>query len=112
MKIGAFVLAFVGLMAVPSARADAPDPVFADAGGIHVVSVQQLGPRQYNVSVQSAALGRAVDVRILVPDDYAAQPEVRLPVLYLLHATSGLYSMSGAPENDAAEMNRSGWRAA
>jgi S-formylglutathione hydrolase FrmB len=89
VRIGAFVLGVVALVAVPSARAASPELAFADASGIQVVAVQQLGPRQYNVSVRSAALGRAVDVRILVPVDYAALPGVRLPVLYLFHGTSG-----------------------
>ena len=61
---------------------------FVDASGIHVESVTQLDARQYNVAVSTAALGRAVDVRILVPEDYGSTSD-RLPVLYLFHGTSG-----------------------
>lgn len=61
---------------------------FVDAAGIHVESVTQLDGRQYNVRVSTAALGRPVDVRILVPADYATTTD-RLPVLYLFHGTSG-----------------------
>jgi S-formylglutathione hydrolase FrmB len=97
VAIGAAVLAVLGLGLVPAAQAlTAPPtravtamPTFTDADGIHVVSVQQLDPRQYNVSVLSAALGRPVNVRILVPSDYAAHPATRYPALYLFHGTSG-----------------------
>jgi len=78
---------FAGLL-MPEARAATPDLTFGDASGIHVESVTRLSARQYNVSVSSAALGRAVDVRILVPSDYS-ESAARLPVLYLFHGTSG-----------------------
>jgi S-formylglutathione hydrolase FrmB len=87
--IGVLVLALMGLIAVPTARATTAAPTFHDADGIHVEDVTQLSPRQFNVSVSSDALGRAVDVRILVPEGYAEQPDVHLPVLYLFHGTSG-----------------------
>ena len=41
------------------------------------------------MSVSSDALGRAVDVRILVPAGYSNRSRRRLPVLYLFHGTSG-----------------------
>ncbi len=61
---------------------------FGDAGGIHVVKVRQIDDRQYTVRVSTAALGRAVDVRILLPTGYA-RASTRYPVLYLFHGTSG-----------------------
>jgi S-formylglutathione hydrolase FrmB len=73
---------------LPPARAATTAVTFGDAAGIHVESVSQLDARQYDVSVSTAALGRAVDVRILVPDGYAADTAA-LPVLYLYHGTSG-----------------------
>src|SRR3954454_12094812 len=70
-------------------RAEASTGIaFGDASGIHVEAVTPITSRQYNVSVSTAALGRAVDVRILVPDDYATT-SAPLPVLYLFHGTSG-----------------------
>lgn len=42
-------------------------------------------------TVQSAALGRAMKYRVLLPDDYAAS-ERRYPVLYLLHGLGGDYT--------------------
>ncbi len=82
------VLALAGLTVVPNALAEPTEPSFTDAAGIHVELVTPLGSRQYNVSMMSTALGRAVDVRILVPEDYAQQT-TDLPVLYLFHGTSG-----------------------
>ena len=41
-------------------------------------------------SVQSAALGRAMKYRVLLPDDYATSQR-RYPVLYLLHGLGGDY---------------------
>ena len=82
------------LVATNAARALEPDPgiAFTDAHGIRVVGVEQLDERQYEVSVLTPALGRPVDVRILVPDGYAAMDPATapsLPVLYLFHGTSG-----------------------
>jgi S-formylglutathione hydrolase FrmB len=64
-------------------------PVFSDGDGIHVVAVQRIDDRQYNVRMSTAALGRAVDVRILLPAGYGLDPAARYPVLYLFHGTSG-----------------------
>lgn len=105
VTISTVVLSMIGLI-LPSAYATTPDVAFADAAGIHVESVSRLGPREYNVSVLSAALGRAVDVRILVPDGYdnGSSP---LPVLYLFHGTSGRASDwvgAGEAEQATAEL--------
>jgi len=81
-------------------------PVFSDADGIQVVSTQRFDDRDYNVVVRSAALGRAVNVRVLLPSGYAPTSGVRYPVLYLFVGTSGLASdwitMGHAAETTAA----------
>ena len=71
-----------------SAKAAGGGVAFHDASNLHVVAVERIDDRQYHVSVSSPALGRAVDVRILVPSGYDASGD-RLPVLYLFHGTSG-----------------------
>ncbi|MEY2447500.1 MAG: hypothetical protein QOH79_976, partial [Acidimicrobiaceae bacterium] len=81
--------AVIAIVTLPSSVTASAASRFVDAAGIHVESVTQLDPRQFSVSVSSPALGRAVDVRILVPDDYAQHRRRRLPVLYLFHGTSG-----------------------
>lgn len=75
------------IAAAPHATADAP--AFTSADGITVVSSQQVDDRLYALDVSSAALGRAVRLRILLPDGYTADPTRHYPVLYLLHGTSG-----------------------
>jgi len=71
-------------------RAGAVDgPQLVDGSGIHVESQQQLDARQLAVHVSTSALQHAVDIRILLPADYAASPERDYPVLYLFHGTSG-----------------------
>ncbi|MCU1461205.1 MAG: esterase family protein [Acidimicrobiales bacterium] len=82
------MVALAAILAPRSSANMVAAPTFSDAAGIHVESVTRLSARQYNVTVLSRALGRPVDVRILVPADYDRQP-TRLPVLYLFHGTSG-----------------------
>ncbi len=86
MGVGALVVVLAGLLA-PTARAST-DVSFVSSAGIQVVSSQRLDDRQYDVHVTTPALGRAVDVRILVPEGYDGSGP-RLPVLYLFHGTSG-----------------------
>lgn len=61
---------------------------FADAAGLHVEAVQRIDDRELDVTVSTAALGRAVHVRLLLPSGYDASRR-RFPVLYLFHGTSG-----------------------
>jgi S-formylglutathione hydrolase FrmB len=62
---------------------------FRDSARIHVVSTDRLDDRQYAVRVLSPALGRPVDVRVLLPRGYDPSSSKRYPVLYLFHGTSG-----------------------
>jgi S-formylglutathione hydrolase FrmB len=78
---------FAAIAVAPHATADAP--AFTDADGITVVTSQQVDDRLYSLDVSTPALGRAVRLRILLPDGYTADPTRRYPVLYLLHGTSG-----------------------
>jgi S-formylglutathione hydrolase FrmB len=73
-----------------AAAAQTPASVrFADADGVHVERAERIDDRQYAVRVSTAALGRAVDVRILLPAGYAQRKTARYPVLYLFHGTGG-----------------------
>jgi S-formylglutathione hydrolase FrmB len=76
-------------MATLAPAVSAASPAFHDGFGIHVESAETLDARQLAVTVSTAALQHPVDVRILVPDDYDANPKKRYPVLYLFHGTSG-----------------------
>lgn len=74
--------------------APTPNPTvsFADADGIHVEGITQFDARDYNVEVCTAALGRSVNVRILLPSTYKPTGTTRYPVLYLYAGTGGLAS--------------------
>jgi S-formylglutathione hydrolase FrmB len=78
----------VAALLLPGTSSAAPAKVrFHDSPGVQVVAAKQLDARQWNVKVLSPALGRPVDVRILLPRDYT--PTRDYPVLYLFHGTSG-----------------------
>ncbi len=107
--LGAVAALLVMVFAAPliRARARASSPItFTDGDGIHVLNVQAIDSRQYNVRVSSPALGRAVDVRILLPAGYSDHAASRYPVLYLFHGTSGRASdwvkFGGAEQATAA----------
>jgi S-formylglutathione hydrolase FrmB len=80
-----------GVVATASgaAPATAPAVAFHDSRHIHVVSTARLDDRQYAVRVLSPALGRPVDIRVLLPRGYDPRAARRYPVLYLFHGTSG-----------------------
>ncbi|RPF38347.1 alpha/beta hydrolase family protein [Streptomyces sp. TLI_185] len=52
----------------------------------------QLGPRTFDVSVASAALGRSAPVRLILPSDFDTQTGRTYPVLYLLHGAHDDYT--------------------
>jgi S-formylglutathione hydrolase FrmB len=59
-----------------------------DGFGIHIEAVESITPRQLHYRVSTAALQQPVDLRILLPADYAERT-TPYPVLYLFHGTSG-----------------------
>jgi S-formylglutathione hydrolase FrmB len=85
----ALIVGVIACIAGTSGVSATAAPMFSDAHGIHVVSAKRLDARQLNVRVLSAALGRAVDVRVLLPLSYGRDTASRYPVLYLFHGTSG-----------------------
>lgn len=91
-------------LAVPGVSSAAPSAVhWSSAPGIKVVSTSRIDARQWNVKVLSPALGRPVDVRVLLPRDY--ETSRRYPVLYLFHGTSGRASdwVRGGAAEEATE---------
>ena len=57
----------------------------ANAQGLTVTATQSLSPRLTQYTATSDALGRSTNVRVLLPEGYAAAPQRRYPVLLLLH---------------------------
>src|SRR5436305_2721946 len=62
---------------------------FRSGSGLHVGAVHALDARLYALTVSSSAIPGPANVRVLLPSGYAAHPQRRYPVLYLLHGTSG-----------------------
>ncbi len=67
--------------------------MLVDGHGLHVISEMQIDNRLLDVRVSTSALAGLADVRILLPANYAQEPERRYPVLYLMHGAFG-----GAPD--------------
>jgi S-formylglutathione hydrolase FrmB len=63
----------------------------ARATGITVVAERNLDARLTEWTLRPTALGATTRVRVLVPTGYAAHPERRYPVLYLLHGRGGSF---------------------
>jgi diacylglycerol O-acyltransferase/trehalose O-mycolyltransferase len=61
-------------------------------GATAVVSQRRLDARLSEFTLRSTALGADTRVRVLLPAAYAAHPERRYPVLYLLHGRNGAFS--------------------
>jgi len=80
------------LVGAGAANAQAAQPRFADADGLHVTSVKQMDARLTALTVTTSALKGTANIWVLLPSDYAAHPHKRYPVLYLLHGTSGTAS--------------------
>lgn len=71
-------------MAVLVAAALTAAPASA-ASRLHLLSVQQRGPRLEQLAFKTPAVAGTTDVRILLPAGYRTHPRRRYPVLYLLH---------------------------
>lgn len=69
----------------PTTATAAPEPAAT------VVGEQALSDRLLELTVDSPALGGTSGVRLLLPARFAAEPDRRWPVLYLLHGGAGSY---------------------
>jgi diacylglycerol O-acyltransferase/trehalose O-mycolyltransferase len=83
------VLLLTGLLAGCGSGGTAPAGTSAPPGA--VVSERQVAPRQLDLTVRSAALGRTAQVRLLTPVGWASSAHRRWPVLYLLHGCCDSY---------------------
>jgi S-formylglutathione hydrolase FrmB len=105
LAVAVSLLAAVVVPVTSASSASTGDPQFGSADGLSVVDVQQLDARNYDVSVESANLGRPVHIRVLLPVSYASNPDTHYPVLYLFHGTSGRapdWETTGDAENTTA----------
>jgi diacylglycerol O-acyltransferase/trehalose O-mycolyltransferase len=68
-----------------------------------VVAQHQVAPRQLDLTVRSAALGRSAKVRLLTPVGWSQSSSKRWPVLYLLHGCCDTYE-SWTRSTDIADL--------
>jgi diacylglycerol O-acyltransferase/trehalose O-mycolyltransferase len=83
-----------GAAATPAPTAKSSSPVVAQ---------QQVAPRQLDLTVRSAALGRSAKVRLLTPVGWSQSSSKRWPVLYLLHGCCDTYE-SWTRSTDIADL--------
>src|SRR3954452_4531633 len=83
-----------GAAAAPTPRAKSSSPVVAQ---------HQVAPRQLDLTLRSAALGRSAKVRLLTPVGWSQSSSKRWPVLYLLHGCCGTYE-SWTRSTDIADL--------
>ncbi len=100
------LLLILALIVPASASANgAPsDSSVAASDGAHVVAKQQIGPNIVDLTIQSPALGRTGQVRLITPIGWAQrQADQRWPVLYLLHGCCETYQ-SWTNQTDVEEL--------
>ena len=76
----------------PSAKSSSP-----------IVAQHRVAPRQLDLTVRSAALGRSAKVRLLTPVGWTQSSSKRWPVLYLLHGCCDTYE-SWTRSTDIADL--------
>jgi len=85
---GSVLVGCSGTEAPPPAATAAPTPGTSAPNVVEAVEVEN---RVVDLTINSAAVGRELKVRLLLPADFAEQPTRRWPVLYLLHGCCDTY---------------------
>ena len=81
-------------------------PTLQDGDGLHLIAQQQVDQRLMALTFTTSALAHPVSVRVLLPADYGADPNLHYPVLYLFDGTSG--HASGLDHVGEAEQTTAG----
>lgn len=82
---GLALVVILGSGCLSAGMPDEPEPTAS------VVATQSLGARLRDLTVDSPAVGRSVQVRLQLPVAFDAEPERRWPVLWLLHGCCDSY---------------------
>lgn len=79
----AWTVPFAGSSAAPTTA-----PQLNSGHGLHVTASRQVDAREVNATLETTALGKPTNVRVLLPAGYAADPFRRYPTLYLYAGTT------------------------
>ncbi|MGW7253803.1 alpha/beta hydrolase [Streptomyces sp. NPDC054834] len=66
--------------------------LFGAAGTARAEAATRIGPRTFDLTVSSAALGRSAPLRLILPTDFTTQTGRTYPVLHLLHGAHDDYT--------------------
>jgi S-formylglutathione hydrolase FrmB len=97
-------LILIGLVAGCGAAPAAPPPD-PPPEAAHILGARQVQGRTGDLTVASPALGKAVNVRLLLPVRYDAEPARRWPLLFLLHGCCDDY-LSWTRSTDIEALSR------
>jgi diacylglycerol O-acyltransferase/trehalose O-mycolyltransferase len=78
------LVAAAGALVAGACAAPSRSSVAAPGKAVHVVSVNRVNDRTWEIVIDSPSVG-TVSVQLLLPVGFAADPNRRWPVLYLLH---------------------------
>ena len=90
--VAGIVVAGCGGSGAPGTSRTAAGDLDRPPTGVAVVAERRLDPRLTEWTLRTTALDEPTRVRVLVPTGYAAHPERRYPVLYLLHGRDGTFA--------------------
>ncbi|HWA65395.1 MAG TPA: alpha/beta hydrolase family protein [Mycobacteriales bacterium] len=102
----ALVTLSLAVVATISSAAPAPAPHLRSGHGLHVTAVRRVDAREVNATVDTAALGKPVNVRVLLPTGYASHVARRYPTLFL-YAGTGENANSWTAYGDIEGLTRS-----
>lgn len=91
-----------------SAATSSTTPHLTSGHGLRVTATRRIDAREVNATVLTAALGKPVNVRVLLPASYFAHPDRRYPTLYLYAGTgenAGSWTNYGDIEGLTAHRN-------
>ena len=100
---GSVLIGCSGADTPPPAATATPTPGRA---GPNVVETVEVEDHLVDLTIDSAAVGREVKVRLLLPADFADQPTRQWPVLYLLHGCCGSYDDAWTRYTDIERLSR------
>lgn len=104
LAAGLILIGIVGLVAGCGAPPPAPQPA-PPPDAAHILGARQVQGRTWDLTVLSPALGKAVNVRLLLPVRYDAEPDRRWPLLYLFHGCCDDY-LSWTRSTDIEALSR------